>query len=111
MNLLQKAVSYLARSIGLTDPRLYRALGSVPTSSGETVNTASVLGLAAAWACVNLLAGTIASLPLMVYRTRNGARTVASDHPLYRILHDSPNSPCADVSNASNRRLKSSSFR
>jgi HK97 family phage portal protein len=91
VNLLQKAVSYLARSIGLTDPRLYRALGSVPTSSGETVNTASVLGLAAAWACVNLLAGTIASLPLMVYRTRGGARTVASDHPLYRILHDSPN--------------------
>ena len=45
----------------------------------------------AAWACVNLLAGTIASLPLMVYRTRGGARTVASDHPLYRILHDSPN--------------------
>jgi HK97 family phage portal protein len=91
VNLLQKAVSYLARSIGLTDPRLYRTLGSVPTSSGETVNTASVLGLAAAWACVNLLAGTIASLPLMVYRTRNGARTIASDHPLYRILHDSPN--------------------
>ena len=27
----------------------------------------------------------------MVYRTRGGARTVASDHPLYRILHDSPN--------------------
>lgn len=91
MNLFQKAVSYLARSIGLTDPRLYRAPGSVPTSSGETVNTTSVLGLAAAWACVNLLAGTIASLPLMVYRTRGGARTVASDHPLYRILHDSPN--------------------
>jgi HK97 family phage portal protein len=91
VNLLQKAVSYLARSIGLTDPRLYRALGSVPTSSGETVNTTSVLGLAAAWACVNLLAGTIASLPLMVYRTRGGVRTVASDHPLYRILHDSPN--------------------
>ena len=91
MNLLHKAVSYLARSIGLTDPRLYRAMGNVPTSSGEMVNTASVLGLAAAWACVNLLAGTIASLPLMVYRTRGGARTVASDHPLYRILHDSPN--------------------
>lgn len=52
----------------------------------------SVLGLAAAWACVNLLAGTIASLPLMVYRTdRQGRRTVAGDHPLYRVLHDSPN--------------------
>lgn len=51
-----------------------------------------VLGLAAAWACVNLLAGTIASLPLMVYRTdRQGRRTVAGEHPLYRVLHDSPN--------------------
>lgn len=51
-----------------------------------------VLALSAAWACVNLLAGTIASLPLMVYRTdRQGRRTVAANHPLYRVLHDSPN--------------------
>jgi HK97 family phage portal protein len=50
------------------------------------------LALSAAWACVNLLAGTIASLPLMVYRTdREGRRTVAYDHSLYRVLHDSPN--------------------
>ncbi len=50
-----------------------------------------VMGIAAAWACVNLLAGTIASLPLMVYRDVNGEREVAKDHPLYRLLHDSPN--------------------
>lgn len=49
------------------------------------------LGIAAVWACVNLLAGTIASLPLMVYRTDGTARTVAKDHPLYWRLHDSPN--------------------
>lgn len=54
--------------------------------------TGGVLALSAAWACVNLLAGTIASLPLMVYRTdRDGRRSVAGDHPLYRVLHDSPN--------------------
>jgi HK97 family phage portal protein len=54
--------------------------------------TSGLLGLAAAWACVNLLAGTIASLPLMVYRTdRQERRTVAGDHSLYRVLHDSPN--------------------
>lgn len=59
----------------------------------SAVTEASVLGLSAAWACVNLLSGTIASLPVMVYRTdpRTGARTVAKDHPLYRVLHDSPN--------------------
>jgi HK97 family phage portal protein len=54
--------------------------------------SAGVLALSAAWACVNLLAGTIASLPLMVYRTDSqGRRTVAGDHPLYRVLHESPN--------------------
>lgn len=49
------------------------------------------LGIAAVWACVNLLAGTIASLPLMVYRDVAGQRQLAKDHPLYRVLHDSPN--------------------
>lgn len=52
----------------------------------------NVMGLAAAYACVNILAGTQASLPLMVYRTdARGVRTVAKDHPLYFVLHDSPN--------------------
>ncbi|NML88749.1 phage portal protein [Sphingobium sp. TB-6] len=52
----------------------------------------SVVGLSAVWACINLLAGTIASLPLMVYRTnRDGSRSVARDHPLYFVLHDSAN--------------------
>ena len=51
-----------------------------------------VLGLTAAWACINLIAGTAASLPLGVFRTTAaGIRTPAKDHPLYRILHDSPN--------------------
>jgi HK97 family phage portal protein len=57
-----------------------------------SAGSGGVLALSAAWACVNLLAGTIASLPLMVYRTdRDGRRTVAYDHSLYRVLHDSPN--------------------
>ena len=52
----------------------------------------NALGLSATYACVNLLAGTQASLPLMVYRTdENGTRTVARNHPLYFVLHESPN--------------------
>ncbi|AZN72749.1 phage portal protein [Georhizobium profundi] len=52
----------------------------------------AAIGLSATWACVQLIAGTIASLPLMVYRTdAKGIRTVARDHPLYFVLHDSPN--------------------
>lgn len=52
----------------------------------------NALGIATTWACVNLLAGTIASLPLMVYRRDSSdERVLAKDHPLYRVLHDSPN--------------------
>lgn len=51
-----------------------------------------VLGLTASWACINLIAGTGASLPLGVFRTTaEGIRIPAKDHNLYRILHDSPN--------------------
>ncbi len=59
---------------------------------GRFGQPSSAVGLSATWACVQLIAGTIASLPLMVYRTdANGIRTVARDHPLYFVLHDSPN--------------------
>lgn len=60
--------------------------------AGEIVTDDTAMSLSAVWACVNLLAGTIASLPLMVYRTdAQGRRTVARNHALYRVLHDSPN--------------------
>ncbi|MDH0116763.1 phage portal protein [Rhizobium pusense] len=60
--------------------------------AGEPVTDSSVLSISSAWACINLLSGTIASLPLMVYRRdAEGVREVYRDHPLYRLLHDSPN--------------------
>lgn len=92
MKLLQKMANFFVRRpLSLTDPTGWRDHGG-ESHAGEGVNAPSVLGLSAAWACVNLLAGTIASLPLMVYRTKaDGAREVAKDHPLYRLLHDSPN--------------------
>ena len=52
----------------------------------------NALGLSAVWGCVNLLAGTIASLPLKVMRRGDdGVEKPAPEHPLYWILHDSPN--------------------
>lgn len=90
MNLLRKMAAFV-RNLTVREPDGWYPAGS-ESYAGEGVNAQSVLGLSAAWACVNLLAGTIASLPLMVYRTKDGgARDVAADHPLYRLLHDSPN--------------------
>ena len=99
MNWAQKAVSLLGLEGLFGEPS--RQDGSnfrtnmvtlAEYQDGNASGSAAVLGLAAAWACVNLLSGTIASLPLDVYRTpRDGSRSIATDHPLYRLLHDSPN--------------------
>jgi HK97 family phage portal protein len=98
VNLLQKASSWLGLedwfSASRQDGNNFRTntVSLADYQDSGAAGARNVLGLAAAWACVNLLAGTIASLPLMVYRTdRTGRRSVANDHPLYRVLHDSPN--------------------
>lgn len=91
MSLWSKTAGLIRRALSLTSPEGWRGAGG-DSHAGEDVSEATVLALSAVWACVNLLAGTIASLPLMVYRTTpDGKRTEARDHALYRLLHDSPN--------------------
>lgn len=96
MNLLQKTSFWLSSGVwpGRQDRDNFTTNRRTLQADDDSRSSISgnELGLAAVWACVNLLAGTISSLPIMVYRTdRNGKRSVASDHSLYRVLHDSPN--------------------
>ncbi len=58
------------------------------TASGSSVNAHSALKLATVWACVRLRSETIASLP---FHLRDENKEIATDHPLYRILHEQPN--------------------
>lgn len=92
MSILRKMAGDIIKwALRLDDPKGWHAPSALG-EAGEAVTESSVMTLSAVWACVNLISGTISSLPLMVYRTgRDGARTVATDHPLYRLLHDSPN--------------------
>ena len=97
LNLIERALSAVGfekKSITTVAPLSLTSSDGwgVRNYADVAVNEGSVLALSAAWACVNLLAGTIASLPIMVYRTdKDGNRAPAKDHPLYRVLHDSPN--------------------
>ncbi|WIW88971.1 phage portal protein [Sphingobium sp. V4] len=91
MNWFKKSIIYVARAIGLTDARLARYFSGPESYTGESVTASSAMALSTTWACVNLIAGTLASLPLMVYRGSGDQRVVATDHPLYKLLHDSPN--------------------
>lgn len=51
----------------------------------------AALQIATVWACIRLIAETISTLPMLVYRREaDGGRRVDQDHPLYELLHDSP---------------------
>jgi HK97 family phage portal protein len=66
--------------------------GGGPTASGESVGPEKALTLSAYFAGVRAISEDIAKIPLILYR-RKDERTKerATGHPLYRILHDSPN--------------------
>ena len=83
-----------ARDVSVTQssPNFLEILGltSNVSASNVHVTTRAALGIPAFWAAVNFLSGTIAGLPLHVYRkTSNGREKISN--PLSRILHDRPN--------------------
>lgn len=90
MKIIDRFKSAVVRRLSIAEPSGWQSQGQT-ADAGEVVTESSIMALSAVWACANLLSGTISSLPLMVYRTINGVRTVDASHPLYRILHDSPN--------------------
>ena len=62
--------------------------------SGERVDEKSAMQIATVYACVRLLAETVAGLPLHLYRytDKDGrGKEMAKDHPLYKILYRQPN--------------------
>jgi HK97 family phage portal protein len=97
MNLLQKTIGALGLEAWFPasrhDAQNFRTnqvtLADYQDSGAATAG--GVMGLATAWACVRLVAGTISSLPLMVYQKGKDGREPAYGHTLYKILHDRPN--------------------
>lgn len=62
------------------------------SSAGIQVDEFNALNVTAVFACVRILAESIASLPLPVYQNLpDGAKDRATDHYLYPVLHDQPN--------------------
>lgn len=90
MKIIDRIKASITRRVTLTDPQSWQRADQV-ADAGELVTESSVMALSAVWACANLLSGTVSSLPLMVYRKKGDAKEVYRDHPLYKVLHDSPN--------------------
>jgi HK97 family phage portal protein len=82
-----------------SDPAIVSAFGYGPSKSGMTVNEQTAMNISAVWACVQLIAGNLASLPLDHYRRKaNGDRERATDSRLQRLLHDEPNAEMTSTS-------------
>jgi len=80
-------------SFDALDPLWYSPIGStVSTEAGVRVGPDGSIRSSAVFACVNLVARTIASLPLLVYRRLAGDdRERATDNPAYALLRRRPN--------------------
>ena len=52
----------------------------------------SAIQLSTVYACVRVVSETVASLPLGVYEAKEDGNRKATEHPLYPLLHDEPNS-------------------
>lgn len=90
--ILLKAVTTIARNVGLTDPRLYSYFGGGETYAGEMVSIESSLRVDTVWACVRLIATTISTLPMQVYqKLPDGRGQPVRNVPLFSLLHDQPN--------------------
>lgn len=69
---------------------------SAPSTSlvegSKAIGVDAALQIAAVWRAVELRAKTVATLPLMVYKSNNGIRELARDSGLWNLFHESPNS-------------------
>ena len=78
--------------IPLSDPNALAALwGAWASDAGIEVTVDRALGVPAVWCAVNFISGTLASLPLLLFKQTAEGRVRDDGNPLYSILHDEVN--------------------
>jgi HK97 family phage portal protein len=79
-------------NLGLSDPKAWNTSLWNPygagTEAGENVNEQTALTYSAFFCAVNLISGTIGSLPCHLMQREGRGSRIASDKPLYRVMHD-----------------------
>jgi HK97 family phage portal protein len=85
-----------ADALGLGSPYSLASMtslfGGVRTHSGQFVTPQTAMRSAAVLACMRILSEDLSALPLNLYRRTPQGAVLATDHPLFRLLHDCPNS-------------------
>lgn len=80
------------RRIDATDADFWSRFFGTDSWSGESVSAQQAMQLSTWFSCARKIAQTVATLPIGTYRRLpNGDKEAVSDHPLYELLHNSPN--------------------
>jgi HK97 family phage portal protein len=77
----------------ISDPRLAALFGAGPSDAGVEVSEHSAIGVSSVWRAVNLIAGSIAGLPLQTMRTIDAERTTQ----VTSFLDERPAGPVSDL--------------
>ena len=100
MGIISRALGHFVprlQSGDYSSPYVFRtleglALENSMNDSGVPVTADTSRGLAAVFACTNVLAQDVAALPLDLHeRSEDDSRKKAKDHPLWNLLHNRPN--------------------
>ncbi|MEN0657201.1 phage portal protein [Proteus mirabilis] len=84
-------LNWLGVPISLTSGEFWQEWSGT-SSSGKVVTADKAMQLSAVWACVRLLSESISTLPIKIYKSESdGSRSLAKDHPIYRLLCKQPN--------------------
>jgi HK97 family phage portal protein len=75
--------------VSSSDPQVIAHLGGTGSSSGYAVTPESAMRVSAVYAAVRLLAGAIASIPVALYREKDGVREAISPE-LWWLLNEEP---------------------
>jgi len=65
--------------------------GGSATSAGTAVSEDTAMRTSAVYACVKILAETVASLPLHLFKKEKNKKVKAEEHPLFSCLYETPN--------------------
>ena len=76
----------------------YNDFSVIKDKSVAVLNPNVALTYSTIFACVRVIAETIATLPLFLYKVKGNNKVKAREHNLYSILHDAPNLECTSVS-------------
>ncbi len=91
MGILTRLLEPKAATFGPLDDFWYREIAGA-SASGISISPQMAMAISTVYACVRIISGTLAQLPLVVFqRTEDGGKERANAHPLFEVLHTQPN--------------------